>query len=97
MLARRVGGAKEQLKVRKISKANNLVKTIYEFEEEDHLVNAFEYFDERLYYTDEVRRTRSNRLSDSMFCLWKQGEKLRYYDISSQDYEELLQTLNKIT
>lgn len=51
-------------------------------------------FDERLYYTDEVRRTRSNRLSDSMFCLWKQGEKLRYYDISSQDYEELLQTLN---
>lgn len=51
-------------------------------------------FDEKLYYTDEVRRTRSNRLSDSMFCLWKQGEKLRYYDISSQDYEELLQTLN---
>ena len=51
-------------------------------------------FDERLYYTDEVRRTRSNRLSDSMYCLWKQGEKLRYYDISSQDYEELLQTLN---
>ena len=38
-------------------------------------------FDEKLYYTDEVRRTRSNRLSDSMFCLWKQGEKLRYYDI----------------
>ena len=51
-------------------------------------------FDEKLYYTDEVRRTRSNRLSDSMFCLWKQGEKLRYYDISGQDYEELLQTLN---
>lgn len=51
-------------------------------------------FDEKLYYTDEIRRTRSRRLSDSMFCLWKQGEKLRYYDISGQDYEELLQRLN---
>lgn len=40
----------DQTKVRKISKKNNLVKTIYEFEEEDHLVNAFEYFDGRLYF-----------------------------------------------
>ena len=51
-------------------------------------------FDERLYYTDEVRRTRSNRLSDSMYCLWKQGEKLRYYDIAGRDYGELLETIS---
>ena len=51
-------------------------------------------FDERLYYTDEVRRTRSNRLSDSMYCLWKQGEKLRYYDIAGHDYGELLETIS---
>ena len=55
--------------------------------------NNIEY-DEKIYYTEEVRRTRSHRLNESMFCLWKQGERLRYYDISSQDYEELLQTLN---
>lgn len=40
----------EQFKVRKISKKNNLEKTIYEFEDEKNLVNAFEYFDERLYF-----------------------------------------------
>ena len=51
-------------------------------------------FDEKLYYTDEVRRTRSNRLSDSMYCLWKQGEKLRYYDIAGHDYGELLETIS---
>ena len=50
-------------------------------------------FDERLYYTDEVRRTRINKLSDSMYCLWKQGEKLRYYDIAGHDYGELLETI----
>ena len=55
--------------------------------------NDIEY-DDKLYYTDDVRRTRGNRLADSKYCLWKQGEKIRYYDISGQDYEELLQTLN---
>ena len=51
-------------------------------------------FDEKIYYTDEVRRTRGNRLADSTLCLWKQGEKLRYYDIVGQDYTELFETIN---
>ena len=51
-------------------------------------------FDEKIYYTDEVRRTRGNRLTDSKLCLWKQGEKLRYYDIVGQDYTELFETIN---
>ena len=32
-------------------------------------------FDEKLYYTDDIRRTRSNRFAESMVCLWKQGER----------------------
>ncbi len=51
-------------------------------------------FNDRLYYTDEIRRTRINRLSESMCCLWKQGERLRYYNIPERDYSELLGTLN---
>ena len=51
-------------------------------------------FDEKIYYTDDIRRTRSNHLSASMLCLWKHGERLRYYDIAGQDYTELLETLN---
>lgn len=51
-------------------------------------------FDEKLYYSDKIRRSRSNRLSDSMCCLWKQGERLRFYNISDRDYSELLETLN---
>lgn len=50
-------------------------------------------FDEKLYYTDSVLRTRANRFSDSMCCLWKQGEKLRFYDVQSRDYNELLDAL----
>ena len=51
-------------------------------------------FDDKIFYTEEVRRTRTNRLSDSMKCLWKLGERLRYYDIEGYDYTELLQTLH---
>lgn len=51
-------------------------------------------FDENLYYTDKIRRTCGNRLSGSMYCLWKQGERLRYYDIAGHDYGELLDTIN---
>ena len=47
-----------------------------------------------LYITDEAARTRSNHLADSKKCLWKQGERLRYYDIDSRDYTELLDTIN---
>ena len=51
-------------------------------------------FDEKLYYTDGNIRTRANRFGDSLQCLWKQGERLRYYDIQSHDYTELLEALN---
>lgn len=50
-------------------------------------------YDEKIYYTDEVLRTRANRLSESMKCLWKQGERVRYYDIDGHDYEELFDVL----
>ena len=51
-------------------------------------------FDEKLYYAQENNRYRSNRFADSMFCLWKQGERLRWYDIQSRDYSELLDALS---
>lgn len=51
-------------------------------------------FDEKLYYTDKTRRGRLNKFAASMHCLWKQGEKLRYYDIAGHDYGELLDTIN---
>ena len=51
-------------------------------------------FTEKLYYTDDGRRTRTNRWPESRFCLWKNGERLRFYNIDAQDYTELLETLN---
>ena len=51
-------------------------------------------YDEKLYYTDAVIRTRKNRLSEVRFLLWKQNEQIRYYDIDGQDFTELLDTLN---
>lgn len=50
-------------------------------------------YDEELYYTDTVIRTRKNRLAASRFLLWKLNEQLRYYDIDSRDYTELLEAL----
>ena len=50
--------------------------------------------DNRLLLTDDVIRARSSHTSNSRKCLWKQGERLRYYDIDSGDYAELLETLN---
>lgn len=50
--------------------------------------------DEKLYYSDAVIRSRTNKLSASVLCLWKQGQRLRFYDIASRDYTELLDSLN---
>ena len=50
-------------------------------------------FDEKLYITDEVRPTRKNHLPNSRKLLWKQNETIRYYDIDSRDYSELLEEL----
>lgn len=51
-------------------------------------------YDEKLYYTDAVIRTRENRLSEARFLLWKQNKRLRYYDIDGTDFTELLDTLD---
>ena len=51
-------------------------------------------YDEDIYYTETVYRSRKNALADSNCILWKQNEQLRYYDIQGRDYTELLETLN---
>lgn len=51
-------------------------------------------FDDKIYYTESIARTRVNRLSESRHCLWKQGARLRWYDIDARDYTELLEKLN---
>ena len=50
-------------------------------------------FDEKLYITDAVRATRRNHLPNANFLLWKKNETIRYYDIESRDYNELLEEL----
>lgn len=50
-------------------------------------------YDNRI-YIDNDTRTQVNRLSSSMYCLYKQGERLRFYDIESRDYSELLEALH---
>ena len=50
-------------------------------------------FDDRLYITDENKRSRRERLEESRVCLCKYGFRLRYYDIDSNDYTELMDSL----
>ncbi len=51
-------------------------------------------FDEKIYYTEEVMRARINGIRESRYCLWKQGSRLRWYDIDARDYTTLTETLN---
>lgn len=51
-------------------------------------------YDEQIYCTESVYRTRKNHLQDERYLLWKQNEQLRYYDIGGRDFAELLDTLN---
>ena len=60
----------------------------------DFLIKEEVPYDEKIYYTDAVIRTRKNRLSDARFLLWKLNEQIRYYDIEGQDFTELLDILN---
>ena len=64
------------------------------FELYDQFIKEHELTDERLQVTKAMRATRSNRLSESNKLLWKQNQRLRYYDIEGGDYAELLETLN---
>ena len=50
--------------------------------------------EENVYYTDDVIRTRKNRLPETHFLLWKMNEQIRYYDVDGQDYTELLDALD---
>lgn len=50
--------------------------------------------DDRFRLMDSVKSSRSNRLCESNKLLWKQNQRLRYYDIQSGDYTELLDVLN---
>lgn len=47
-----------------------------------------------LYYTEDVKRSRKNKMQDSELLLWKFGSRFRYYDIQSRDYGELLEELD---
>lgn len=51
-------------------------------------------FDENIYITDAVKRTRKNHLPNTNFLLWKQNEMIRYYDVDGRDYTELLEELD---
>ena len=64
------------------------------FELYDRFLKEYGLTDERLQVTDSMRMTRSNRLSESNRLLWKQNQRLRFYDIEGGDYSELFETLN---
>lgn len=59
----------------------------------EHLEEQDVSYDENIYYTETVYRTRKNRLGESRKILWKFNEQIRYYDIDSRDYTELLDTI----
>lgn len=59
-----------------------------------YLKDHFVPYDESIYYTDSVLRTRENKLSVSRYVLWKQGKKFRYYDIDSRNYDELIELID---
>lgn len=60
----------------------------------DQFLIENELTDKKLQVTESMRRSCSNRLSNSNKLLWKQNQRLRYYDIAGGDYTELLETLN---
>lgn len=60
----------------------------------DHLKNEGIAYNPSIYITDEVYATRKNRIMELRCALWKQNEKIRYYDIEGQDFTELLDALN---
>lgn len=68
---------------------DEFVQRYNEFLEEEEVA-----YNEDVYYTPAVYRSRKNRLSEARFLLWKQNEQLRYYDVDGRDYEELLETLD---
>ncbi len=50
--------------------------------------------DHKFYITDENKKSRGSNLSSLPYVLWKQGERLRYYDAEKYDFSELLETIS---
>ena len=50
-------------------------------------------YSEDIYITESTYRTRINMLSGYRFTLWKLNSVMRYYEIDSKDYTELIDTL----
>lgn len=73
---------------------NNEVTLNEFFDLYDQFLKCHDITDEKLQIDESVSRSRANRLADSKKILWKQNQRLRYYDIEAKDYEELLETLN---
>lgn len=76
-----------------------LCTDIVSFEEFTQIYNRFLQdedipYDENLYITDEVYRTRESRISESGCLLWSMHKQFRYYDIEGRDFAELLDELN---
>ena len=67
---------------------NQFVEKYKEFLYENELDN-----DTKLMISDEVIRTRVNKLALSHNVLWKQNQRIRYYDIDNTDFTTLLDTL----
>ena len=55
--------------------------------------NNIEY-DETIYLSEELARTRLNKFAVSMNCLYSEGKRIRFYDIEGRDFTELFDTLN---
>ena len=85
--------ALEEMVVKKFCKKdvpfNSFAKIYNEFLEQEDVP-----YDDELYYTKAIHRTRKNHLAAARFLLWKQNEMIRYYDIESRDYADLLDGLN---
>ncbi len=51
-------------------------------------------YDPAMYCTPDNARSRLHSLSNSRYVLWRQNSRMRYYDVDSRDYTELLDALN---
>lgn len=60
----------------------------------NEFIYAYHLEGQGLLTTDTEMRTRENHLSGYTNVLWKQGRKLRYYNIPANDYTELLRALD---
>lgn len=49
---------------------------------------------EKFYYTEGTTEARFWHLSERRYVLWKEGKRLRYYDVDGMDFTELLDTIN---